>query len=186
MIGSEDIQRGEIMEDEELMPLPEELEEAWKSIELPFGGLFGNTVFMRVLREIVADPYREFRPKDLEILTSASPPMIGESLQKLESFGLLVKGSNDSQRPFYRANLESQRLIALTFLAYAVNDDRDANDDMAVAVKDYCDLIYGPSVTENITVVFSEDYQKSTGVETYIVSESTSQVVHISSGATAE
>lgn len=171
------------MEDEELMPLPEDIEQAFESIEQPFGGLFGNTVFLRVLREILADPYREFRPKDLEILTSASPPMIGESLKKLESFGLLEKGSNDTQRPFYRANLESQRLIALTFLAYAVNDDRDGNNDMAVAIKDYYHVKYGSHVTEHVTVVFSGDAQ--TGGELCKFSEPTSQTVYISQGVSA-
>ena len=97
----------EIMGEEELLLLPEELEEAWESIKQPFGGLFGNTVFTRVLREIIADPYREFRPKDLEILTSASPPMIGEALKKLGNYS--APNNQHRQTQLMRCRVASSR-----------------------------------------------------------------------------
>jgi len=57
---------------------------------------------------------------------------------------------------------------------------------MAVAVKDYCELIYGPSVTGKITVVFSGDSQKATDkIAPDVVSEPSSQFVYIFQGATA-
>jgi len=104
---------------------------------LPFGGLFGNTVLIRVIREITADPYREFRPRELEVLTSSSAPRIKNALELLAAQGLLENISCDSQRPVFRVNLSSKRLMALTLLAYAVTDDRDGTDCMDDAVRHY-------------------------------------------------
>ena len=45
--------------------------------------------------------------------------------------------SCDSQRPVFRVNLSSKRLMALTLIAYAVTDDRDGTDCMDDAVRHY-------------------------------------------------
>jgi hypothetical protein len=66
-------------------------------------------------------------------------------LDALTDQGLLKKTSIDSQRPVYKANLESKRLTALTLLAYAVIDDRDGTDCMNQAIKDYCGDMLGVS-----------------------------------------
>ena len=124
---------------EDLPLLPAELEEKLDSIKQPYGGLFGNSVLARVIREIVADPCREFRPKSLEILTSSSAPRIKNALDTLTALGILKKISDDTQRPVYMVNFESKRLTALTFLAYAVTDDRDGTECMDAAIKDYYD-----------------------------------------------
>lgn len=52
---------------------------------------------------------------------------------------LLENISTDSQRPVYRVNLASKRLIALTLLAYAITDDRDGTDCMQDAIRHYYD-----------------------------------------------
>jgi hypothetical protein len=104
---------------------------------LPFGGLFGNTVLLRVIREITADPYREFRPRELEALTSSSAPRIKNALEALVAQGLMENISRDSQRPVYKVNLSSMRLTALTLLAYAVTDDRDGTNCLDDAVCHY-------------------------------------------------
>jgi hypothetical protein len=117
--------------------LSDEEERRLEFCRLPFGGLLGNTVLLRVIREITADPYREFRPKELEALTASSAPRIKNALELLAAQGLLENVSSDSQRPAYRVNLSSKRLMALTFLAYAVTDDRDATNYMDDAVRHY-------------------------------------------------
>ncbi|MBN1236222.1 MAG: hypothetical protein JW999_09280 [Methanotrichaceae archaeon] len=119
--------------------LSDEDERRLEFCRLPFGGLFGNTVLLRVIREITADPYREFRPKELEALTASSAPRIKNALEALVAQGLLENISSDSQRPVYKANLSSKRLMALTLLAYAVTDDRDGTDCMNDAVRHYYD-----------------------------------------------
>jgi len=150
------------MDDFDDLPLlPSELVEKWENIKKPFGGLFGNSVPIRVLSEIVADPDREFRPKDLERLADATAPSIKKSLETLTSLGLLEERLHDSQRPFYRVNLTSKRLTALTFLAYAIIDDRDGTNCMDVAIKDYCEEMYGLSAISG-TIDITRDFEETT------------------------
>jgi hypothetical protein len=46
----------------------------------------------------------------------------------LKDFARMENISRDSQRPVYKVNLSSKRLVALTLLAYAVTDDRDGTN----------------------------------------------------------
>ena len=128
-----------MMDSSDLPLLSEEDEMQMESSRLPFGGLFGNTVLLRVIREITADPYREFRPKDLEVLAASSAPRIKNALEALSAQNMLEKISSDPQRPVYRVNLASKRLVALTLLAYAVTDDRDKTACMEDAIRHYHD-----------------------------------------------
>lgn len=130
---------------EDLPLLTEEDERKLEAGERPFGGLLGNSVLLRVIEEIMADPHREFRPKNLQILTDSSPPRIKTALESLAAQGLLRKISNDSQRPVYKANLESKRLKALELLAYAVIDNREGTSYMDQSIKDYCSDVLGMS-----------------------------------------
>ena len=122
------------MTKEELPELPEELE---KYVEKPYGGLFGDNVQIRIIEEIVADPYRLYRPKHFEELTGGSQPSIRKALNSLTSLGLLEKDSTDKQHPIYRPNLKSRRIAAMTFLSLASIDDRDKTDCMDMAIADY-------------------------------------------------
>jgi len=106
---------------------------------LPYGGLFGDSNLIKVLEQMIADPYLEYRPIDLEKLTKESAPTVRASLKTLTSLDLLKKDETDSQHPVYRVNTESKRFIALTFLAYAVLDDRNGTDAMNSVVSDYVD-----------------------------------------------
>lgn len=120
---------------EEILPkLPKELE---RYVNKPYGGLFGNSVQIKVVEEIVADPYSDYHPKDLEEMTGASAPSIRRVLNDLTTLGLLIKDSSDAQHPVYRPNLQSKKIVALTFLAYALIDDRDGLECMDNAVLDY-------------------------------------------------
>jgi hypothetical protein len=128
----------------ELSDLPlfsDDDERKLQASRLPFGGLFGNTVLLRVIWEITADPSRQFRPKDLEILTASSAPRIKNALDMLVSQGMLENVSKDAQRPVFHVNRSSKRLMALTLLAYAVTDDRDGTDCMKDAVCSYYDQL---------------------------------------------
>jgi hypothetical protein len=123
------------MTDEKLPLLPPELEEY---LGKPYGGLFGTGVNARVVEQVVADPYRDYRPKDLMELEKASAPAIRKALADLTRLGLLVKDRSDRQHPVYRVNLSSKKLVALTLLAYASLDDRDGCNCMDEAVLEYC------------------------------------------------
>ncbi|MBE0516002.1 MAG: hypothetical protein IBX41_01245 [Methanophagales archaeon] len=114
--------------------IPRRLE---RYVDKPYGGLFGNSVEVKVVEEIVADPYIEYRPKDLEDIIGASAPSIRRALSNLTALGLLIKDSSDAQHPVYRVNLESKKITALTFLAYAVVDDRDGLNCMDKAISNY-------------------------------------------------
>jgi hypothetical protein len=122
------------MSGERLPDLPKELE---RYLERPYGGLFGDTVIAQVVEEIVADPHSDYRPKDLEESTEASSPSVRKALSMLASLGLLTKDASDKQHPVYKVNTKSKKFVALTFLAYAVLDDRDGTSCMDTAVRDY-------------------------------------------------
>jgi len=68
--------------------LPKELE---MYVDKPYGGLFGDNTQIRIILEIVADPYRYYRPKDFEELIGASAPSIRTALKNLTDLGLLKK-----------------------------------------------------------------------------------------------
>ena len=86
----------------------------------------------------MADPYSEYRPKLLRELAKASAPAIRRALADLTRLRLLIKDSSDRQHPVYRVNLDSKKLMALTFLAFASVDDRDGSDCMDFAIVEYC------------------------------------------------
>jgi hypothetical protein len=110
-----------------------------KETRPPYDGLFGDSNHIRVIRQVIADPFTKYRPIDLEMLTKNSAPTVRESLRILSSLGLLIKDESDHQHPVYRVNTESKRYLALTFLAYAVLDDRNGTDCMDDVVADYYD-----------------------------------------------
>jgi len=106
---------------------------------LPYGGLFGDTHLIRVIRQIVADPFEEYRPSDLEELAEVSAPSMRNDLKLLTRLGILIKDLKDKQHPIYRTNTECKRYLALTLLAYAVIDDRNGTDCTDNFIADYYD-----------------------------------------------
>lgn len=123
------------MSEEDLPMIPEEFE---KYVGKPYGGLFGESIQTNVVEEIVAEPYVDYRPKNLEKIIGASSPSIRKALNNLAELGLLIKEESDKQHPIYRVNRDSKKLIALTFLAYSVIDDRDGSDCMNNGILEYC------------------------------------------------
>jgi len=107
--------------------------------DVPYGGLFGDTVLARVVEEIIADPHSDYRPKELEELTGASSPSVRDALATLTRLGLLTAA--EGKHPVYTVNKRSKTFIALTLLAYASLDDRERSDCMNTAIKDYYDTV---------------------------------------------
>lgn len=106
-------------------------------IDKPYGGLFGDNALLRIIEEIVADPYTYYRPKDFEEVTDSSAPSVRKALTMLTKMGLLEKDSRDPQHPVYHPAAGSKTLLALTFLSYAMIDDRDGTDCLKSAIMDY-------------------------------------------------
>lgn len=129
-----------------------------KYLKYPYGGLFGNTVHTRIVERIVANPSRVYRPKDFKEMLGISTTSITKALNDLTDLKLLMKINKDKQRPEYLANLKSRQLYALTFLAYAVSDDRDGTEFMDHAIEDYCKRLIGPD----------EGTVKATGQEVFV------------------
>jgi hypothetical protein len=118
------------------------------SSDRPFDGLFGDTAELRVLQEIVADPYSDYTHRDLMELTDLSDPSVRRGIRALVDRGIVINVSSARKNPLYRANLESKRLTALTLLSYATLDERTGGSSMDDAVKHYCDFI--PNNTEAV------------------------------------
>lgn len=104
----------------------------------PFGGLFGDTAELRVLQEVVADPFSDYSHHDLMELTELSDPSVRRGLRVLLDRGVVVNISSDRRSPLYRPNRASKKLTALMFLAYSILDDETGENSMDMAVKDYC------------------------------------------------
>ena len=169
------------MNEEDLLRLQGELESRLQAgVEQPYGGLFGDSVLVEVIEEMVADPLHYYRSKDLEEILERSKPSIRGALRKLTSLGLLENVSSDTRHPLYRVNMESKRLAALTFLAYAVHDDREGTTSMDEAIAHYYKStlweIYGPCVITNDYVYLvsaSLEYHAPTTEDTSTFDETT-------------
>lgn len=118
----------------------------------PYGGLFGNAVIARVVEELIADPLQDFRPKYLGDVTGNSESSIKAALGKLSALRLIEK-KGDDKHPVYRVIVESKKFAALSFLAYAMLDDRDGSDCMNTAVYNYYNKVlreeYEPKAIAN-------------------------------------
>jgi hypothetical protein len=110
--------------------------------DIPYAGLFGDTVMARVVEEIVADPHSVYHLKDLENLTGNSAPRIREALTMLTNLGLLK--TSGGKHPAYTVDTSRKTFVALTLLAYAVLDDREGSDCMETAVRHYCETPIQP------------------------------------------
>lgn len=108
---------------------------AKKGLDAPFDGMFGNSAYAYVLAEIVADPYSDYRPKDIEELTGLTAPSVRMVLNHFVKIGILQKDPSDKQHPVFRPNMSSKRLRALTMLAYAIIDDREKSEHMDEAIR---------------------------------------------------
>ncbi len=108
-------------------------------IDMPYYGLFGDTNQIRVIRQVVADPYGDYRPKELEALVEASAPSVRRVLKNLTRVGLLIKDMRDKQHPVYRVNVDSPIYLALTFLAFAIRDHKNSTHYMSDVIADYYD-----------------------------------------------
>jgi len=111
-------------------------EEEEMYLNRPYGGLFGNTVIASVVEELVADPTMDYRPKYLEEITGKSQRSIYTALKTLTKLEL-IENVGDVQAPIYHVKVESKKFIALSFLAYAMLDDREGSDCMDLAVREY-------------------------------------------------
>lgn len=115
--------------------LPKSMEDA---IDKPFEGLFGDTAELRVLQEIVADPHSGYSHRDLMELTGLSDPSVRRGVRVLIDHGIVKNFSSARRSPLYRANLNSKKLLALTFLTYASLDEKTGSTSLEDAVRDYC------------------------------------------------
>lgn len=129
-----------------------EYEKSEREPRLPYGGLFGDSNLIKVIEQVIADPDIEYRPIDLEKLTKESTPTVRASLKILTSQGLLDKDETDRQHPVYRVNTDSKRYVALTFLAYAVLDDKNGTDSMKKIIVNYYESMHGDEEESNKTV----------------------------------
>ena len=109
-----------------------------KYMRQPFGGLLGDTVLLKVVAELVADPYTLYHNVDLAALTRTSPDSVANVLKRLVDLGFVKNTTPGAKHPAYMVDLSSKRLLAMTLLAYGVMDDRDDTRVMDDAIKHYC------------------------------------------------
>lgn len=91
----------------------------------PYGGLLGDSVTLRVVEEIVADPNTVFSPTDLAELTDSSAPAVRKVLNDLLTLKFIKLANRNPKRPVYSVVKSTKRFLALELLAYARLDDRE-------------------------------------------------------------
>lgn len=140
-------------------------------IDSPFGGIFGDAALAQVVQEIVADPHSLYRPKDLVELTGCTAPTIRDALKTLTDLGLLIK--HGDKHPVYSVNTECKRFVALTFLSFAILDDREGSECMDTAIKHYCKTVLGSEVASRAVATVGEyklvNSQLSTSEPSYLI-----------------
>lgn len=126
-------------------------------IDKPYRGLFGDSALIRIIEEIVADPYSYYRPKDFEEVTGSSTPSVRKALTILTDMGLLRKDARDPQHPIYQPVLDSKTLLAMTFLSYAMIDDKEGTNCLEEALVDHYRKVIEKK-RQNSTKVTAADY----------------------------
>ena len=107
------------------------------SIKIPFGGIIGNSVIVRVLQELVADPGSTYSQADLSKLTESSKPSVKDAIIRLEKLRFLRKTNKNKRYSSYIVDTRCKSFVALTLLAYATLDDRQGTSLMEAAMKEY-------------------------------------------------
>lgn len=105
---------------------------------LPFEGAFDTKTQREILEEMLSDPFRPYSPLEISTLLEKQFRTLREAFSNLERLGLIIKEGSDRQRPKYRINVRSNRILALSLYLYGKNDDRYNTRYMLNAMKDHC------------------------------------------------
>lgn len=125
---------------------------------IPFGGVLGNAVIIRVLEQLIADPDSSFNLSILSKLSKSSVPQVKEALEQLESVGFVKMISNSQKRPIYIVNKECNRFVALTLFAYSVVDDAFSSNVMKDALRELSPYMPISLVGELMNMTTSPSY----------------------------
>jgi hypothetical protein len=115
----------DINEVEDYPLLTEAEEQQLECSRKPFYGLFGDSLKLRILERLMADPGNCFSPKDLIPFVNQGNKLVNSwsievILKRMVEEGLLEICPDCKA---YRVNFKSKRWVALTLLAFAGNDD---------------------------------------------------------------
>ena len=105
---------------------------------IPFQGVFETKTQREILEEMLSDPFRNYTPTEISDLLGKKFRTLREAFTKLEQLQLIIKDNSDRQRPKYRINNNSYRIIALSLFLLAQNDDRYHTDSFRKAMRTYC------------------------------------------------
>jgi hypothetical protein len=112
----------------------------------PFDGLLGDTIHLQVLANLIAEPCKQYRIKDIVEQTESNPGTVSKVLRTLEELRFVEEVVPGAKHPVYRVNCESNKLMALTILALAIKDDRDGSELMNDTIMHYCKNILNADV----------------------------------------
>lgn len=96
---------------------------------MPFGGIIGDSVRIRLLEEFISDPDNPtYSLADLARYTASSPPAVKKELTKLLKQGFIKVTNKNTHRPTYQVDTKSKRFFILTLLSTAVLDDKNGTE----------------------------------------------------------
>jgi hypothetical protein len=108
--------------------------------------LLGDATHIKVIQEITADPYTISNTNSLCKLLGTSKVATQESLQLLKNFSVIIPTfeeqivtENETHTKIYNftPNLQSNILLALTLLNYAILDELEHTTFFNLAINDY-------------------------------------------------
>jgi hypothetical protein len=114
---------------------------------VPFDGLLGDTIHLKVLATLIAEPCRQFRIVDIAEETGSNSGTISKILRLFEGLKFIEEVVPGAKHPVYRVNCESNKLVALTMLALAIKDDRDGSELMNDTIRHYSQNILASTET---------------------------------------
>jgi hypothetical protein len=103
----------------------------------PFDGLLGDTIHLKVLARLIAEPCRQYRVVDVAEETESTSGTVSKIMRTLEGLRFVEEVVPGAKHPVYRVCCESNKLMALTILALAIRDDRDGSELMNDTVRHY-------------------------------------------------
>ncbi|MEM0136213.1 MAG: hypothetical protein QXU18_13485 [Thermoplasmatales archaeon] len=125
----------------------ESAEEKNDADHVPFGGIFGKSVIVRILEQFVTDPDFSYSVSDLADFAGCSIPAAKQALDQLVKINLIRKQNKNEKRPIYMINRNSNRFVALTLLSYAVGDDNYSTSIMLDAARELVNSVGQPNST---------------------------------------
>lgn len=82
----------------------------------PFEGIFGNTVELRILEKLIAQPDAEFNVSELGTMTGVSRESASKVIEKFLTWNIMVRTTRKGNMDLFRLNTEEPIVVSMDTL----------------------------------------------------------------------